>query len=247
MVGVVLSLMYEFRALPVFENGIGGLQKNRQMESLWNDVISSFVGYPTDADLKRRNDVFGVELGKNITHNFFPELPGSAEWTVNKDGVGSWTKGKFKPGMTTNHAYTSQRCMHCELAVTEQIRLADKIEIVDDHHVILKFKKGHDVRVHFEQSVADFAKKSVDQLRFILATMAKKQMRTLPTVKGKTESRYARYRSFNPDCDHYFVTTGHTEHADLQASVNIARNGFQELLTVPEKKAKKDENKSENA
>jgi hypothetical protein len=205
MQGVVLKLMRDHQAVPVFEHNIGGLQSGRQIEALWGDVVTSFTGGNNDADRARRNNQFDVNL-KSAPN---PILAGYMWRKLDGDVV----ELPFRPGGTISGAFTSTTCPCCRVSVMKAFADARECVAVNDGNVV-----AGDVVISHPSIRAGM---SIDDARRAVKIV----VRFHPENRGEGDSTKSGFVCLNASCDEY----GKAQHSDISAACEIARRVIDRL------------------
>jgi hypothetical protein len=206
MVGVIQNLMFQHRALPVFEATVGNLQRGDQMARLWNDVVVQFTGGDTDADRTARNTAWQAKVVGSTT--LLPRW----QWRTRE---GKRVPPPFRPGATVSGAYTSTTCRHCRVSVLGQLKDAQAVTVAAGVAVT-------DTGFRFTlPGGGDGAFPAGDVYALI-----RPQIRFHPTERGEADSTKSSFRCFNLDCSQHGVE----QHSDESAAIELARRAVDRMM-----------------
>jgi hypothetical protein len=212
IIGIVQRLMFQHRALPVFEYEIGNLQRGSQMDRLWGDVVRAFTGGDNDAGRAVRDDRWHTSSATR-------PVPLAGEWKWRK-ADGTLVDPPFRPGLALGAGYSSTTCQCCRRSVRKLINDATSITVVAGESVMRV--DGNEVALA-EPAVADA---TLDRKAALALTRGRIRMH--PSQRQAGDSTLSAFVCLLTDC----AAHGAERHSDAAAALEMARRAADRLVPL---------------
>ena len=207
----ILSIMYKYDALPLFENNISGLTSgNKVLENVYKDIIELFTFSSDNGAANSRRE-----------HLFF----GSSGFYLDVPVQGKIEKVWMGPGRKVSGMYTSQECSCCGRNIFKEVKDSDRehYEVDAEGNIDLDSRSTYSLRKQGPSNGVlrgefNIPVKPGKISKENLKKQLKKQARRAPLDKRSTRTSQSTYVCMYTDCPDYNVK----KNADAAASTNIS-------------------------